>query len=428
MDREDIIDLINVKPKQYDKFFLNRNPFPAIGIPGVETPFTVDREEIIRKFADAVTKLRIDGKGSLTVLVGDYGSGKSHLLTVFKQNVMNQLLSRENGTLAIYIKSPGEELLDLYFGLIEDIGRPLLKKYSEEIIQEYIRNHRREYLATVKEIADKNYLGEHTDWTDYSIGDLLSKCRCYSLYEGIKKERFSNLKSNDLIMAFFNLAHPDYSWKAWRWFLGDPLEKIDRTQLHIDSSINSSEGAYDLISEIFNLLKTIGIESIVLLIDELENTVTIHPSKRIKYQEFLRRLIDDFANKVCIYFTIAIHQWGVLSNETTALKRRLTSNFSKLENFTMDYTRKMIEKYLFYARTDDFSAKEALARFTDCEPSLCPFTTESIEEIQKITIGRVSIIIQFCSHCLEYYYEHQNEFSSITPELVKKVRIKESYD
>lgn len=331
MDREDIIDLINVKPKQYDKFFLNRNPFPAIGIPGVETPFTVDREEIIRKFADAVTKLRIDGKGSLTVLVGDYGSGKSHLLTVFKQNVMNQLLSRENGTLAIYIKSPGEELLDLYFGLIEDIGRPLLKKYSEEIIQEYIRNHRREYLATVKEIADKNYLGEHTDWTDYSIGDLLSKCRCYSLYEGIKKERFSNLKSNDLIMAFFNLAHPDYSWKAWRWFLGDPLEKIDRTQLHIDSSINSSEGAYDLISEIFNLLKTIGIESIVLLIDELENTVTIHPSKRIKYQEFLRRLIDDFANKVCIYFTIAIHQWGVLSNETTALKRRLTSNFSSRE-------------------------------------------------------------------------------------------------
>ncbi len=118
MEKIGIIDLKKVKPRDYERFFLKRNPFPAVGVPSDALLITVDRVPIIKRFENVIAELLTDGTSIITVLVGDYGSGKSHLLKVFKQSVNSQLLSRENGTLAAYVKSPGEGFRDFFLEII----------------------------------------------------------------------------------------------------------------------------------------------------------------------------------------------------------------------------------------------------------------------------------------------------------------------
>ncbi len=413
MEKSDIIDLTNLKPRNYTPFFLKRNPFPAIGVPGDTILITVDREPVIKRFKNVIAELRNNETSIITVLVGDYGSGKSHLLKVFKQEVNKQLLSRENGTWAIYIKSPGEDFRDFFLGFIEDIGRSLLTKYSEEIIREFIEENKSK-IANI--IYDQKVKTSFTAG-NFNLSELLQKSQHLELFRWIKEERFQEIQSTDLVNAFLSLSHPDYTSKAWRWFLG---ERLGGKGEFVETSIEDDDTAYFTFRNLVDLLRVIGITSLVVLLDELEKITFIDARKRVKYQDQLRRMIDEFPKNMCMYFAIAPRQWESLTKESTALVRRLAGNWYILEEFKMDNTRELIEKYLYSVRVDQFSSKEAKAKFSDCEPSLCPFTTESIDAIQKASKGLVSSIILLSRKLLEYLSDHQ-EHNSITSKMVDMV-------
>lgn len=413
MEKSDIIDLRKVKPRDYTSFFLKRNPFPAIGVPGDTILITVDREPIIKRFENVIAELLGNEASIITVLVGDYGSGKSHLLKFFKQEVNRQLLSRESGTLAAYIKSPGEDFRDFFLGFIEDIGRSLLTKYSEEILREFIENNRQKIANIIIDPKVKaSFIAGNFD-----LSELLQKSKHLELFRWIKGELFQEVRSNDLVVAFLSLSHPDYSSKAWRWFLGGHLTKGEL----FETSIEDDDTAYSTFRNLVDLLRVTGITSLVVLVDELEKITFIDARKRVKYQDQLRRMIDEYPKNMCMYFAIAPRQWESLTKESTALVRRLAGNWYILDEFKMDNTRELIEKYLYSARVDQFSSKEAKAKFSDCEPSLCPFTTGSIDAIQKASKGLVSSIILLSRKLLEYLSDHQNEYKSITPEMVEIV-------
>jgi hypothetical protein len=138
MDEEIEIPLIGLERKSYTRLFLRKNPFPQLGIPGIETPFTVDREKVIKGFQNSIYELTENGRGSITVLAGEYGNGKTHMLKVFKVNIKNQLTGPQYGALPIYVRSPGEEFEDLFYEIIEDIGKSLLQDYSYRTIKDYI--------------------------------------------------------------------------------------------------------------------------------------------------------------------------------------------------------------------------------------------------------------------------------------------------
>ncbi len=260
---------------------------------------------------------------------------------------------------------------------------------------------------------------------NYNIGELLQNSRWLELFRWIKAEYFHEVRSMDVAFAFLTLSHPDYSSKAWRWFLGERLDKGEKEILNIETSIDDDEIAYSTFRSLVVLLQVVGIKSIVVVVDELEKITLIHPTKRARYQDQLRRMIDDYPTDMCMYFAIAPRQWELLTKEPTALVRRLAGNWYVLEEFKMDHTKELIEKYLYFARTDNFSSQKAKAKFSNCEPSLCPFTTESINAIQKVSKGLVSSIILLCRKLLEYLYDHQDKYQSITPELVELVKQEE---
>ena len=138
------------------------------------------------------------------------------------------------------------------------------------------------------------------------------------------------------------------------------------------------------------LLRLIGIKSLVLLIDEFEKLTFIHPTKRTRYQDKLRDLIDSNPKNLCLYFAIAPTQWKSLAQESTAFIRRLGGNWDELEGFKNEDTKTLIQTYLYFSRVDGISTNTIKSKYQECEVSLCPFTNESINKIQEITKGRVN--------------------------------------
>jgi len=423
VERSGIIALKRGKARNYEEFFLKRNPFPAIGVPSSDILITVDRNTEIERFRNVISELLDYGTAIITVLVGEYGSGKSHLLKVFKSSINAQFLSQDNGALAAYVKSPGEDFRNFFLAFIEDVGRSPLTQYSEEVVRGYLEKNKKEAESYIySEEARKTFRKG-----DYDIGKLLQSCTHIDLFKKIKAEHFPDVSAGDLVYAFLTLSHPDHSSKAWRWFLGEHLDKEEKASASIEMTIDDDEIAYAMFQSFVILLKAIGITSLVIAVDELEKITFIHASKRVTYQDFLRRMIDDHTKNLCFYFAIAPRQWTELTKEPTALVRRLAGNWYLLENFDRDYTKELIEKYLYSARLEGFSSRDAKSKFGDCEPSLCPFTNESVDAVQKLSGGLVSSIILICRKLLEYLYDNKDKYNSITLDFIEYVKTQERF-
>ena len=84
----------------------------------------------------------------------------------------------------------------------------------------------------------------------------------------------------------------------------------------------------------------------------------------------------------------------------------------------------LIEKYLSSARTDDFNSKEAEKKFPDCEPSLCPFNSKSIEILVSVTEGVVYKILQACKTSLELAHDEPEKYTSVNDVIMKKYKPK----
>jgi len=410
LERTGLIDLRGVKARDYSKFYLRRNPFPAIGIPEETLTITVDRERVVKRFQNVMRELLDTGKSIITVMVGEYGSGKTHLLKLFKKSVNTQLLSPE-GTLAVYIKTPGEDFSYFFYEFVDDIGLDLLTQLSIRFISKTMRSQH----ELMRHIFDvKMRAGFKSGQLE--LREILEKLRFLDLMNDLLSSKFTGI-SSDLTRVFLSLANPKMSSVAWKWLLGEKLNKNDKEIIGVDSSIDPKT-TYKLFRDLVKLLQIIGIQNLVILIDELEKITLLTKSKKDKYQDDIRRLIDDHPRNMCFYFAIAPRQWQDLTREPTALVRRLKGNWHLLEDFKEVDTRELIEKYLFSARIDQYPGKKIKDSYPSCDPSLFPFTDEAIVTINKEAKGVVSDILLISRITLEMLCDSE-EYEVITPELVK---------
>jgi len=412
-----IIDLSRLRVRDYPKCFLKRNPFPSAAIPEEVPIITVDREPIIRHFQDVIANLYQDGSSTVTVLVGDYGSGKSHLLRVFKHSINSQLLQLDEPVLAVYVKSPGRNMLDFFFTFLEDLGRPLLSDFSARVIKDYLQ---RTWAKSQRHIFDKE-IRKKFEQKEITVESLLKASTVNDLIAEIRRETFASVRSQDLVSAFLFLAHPDYSSTAWRWLLGEKLSSEERENILVDASISDAKEAYLMMQSMFELLRSMGIKSLVLLIDELEKIVFIPALQRSQYQDDLRHLIDDNPKGLGLFFAIAPAQWSMLSREPTALQRRLAGNIQLLDRFDEERIKDLVKEYIRISRTEEFPEKEVKKKFPQCEVELCPFTLDSIKLILEKTQGIVSNVILLCRKALDYFIDNMDKYEAITSELISAV-------
>jgi hypothetical protein len=410
--------------RDYTKFFLQHNPFPSLPIPQESPPITADRVAPIKKFKDSVAELTNTGVTVITVVVGEYGSGKSHLLRIFKRNVNSQLLSLDKGMLAIYVKTPGNDFTDLLFGFIDDVGKSLLTEYARVMLLRYMKANTDEVLAKIFEPSvQKRFLSG-----DFDIDEVLANSSFVDINSQVRSALFPDVKSDDLVMAFLTLPHPEYGPKAWKWLIGGELDRGEREVLRIGEGIRDPDTAFRLFGEFVKVLNVVGVKSFVILVDELEKITFLTKTSRTNYQDVLRQWIDAYPSNACFYFAIAPHQWDLLVKEPTALVRRLSGNWYVLQAFGEAETRELIEKYLGANRVEPYEIKEAKKNFPSCESELAPFTKESIPVVQSVSKGTVSTILLLCRRSLEHLYDNFEKYRAVTPELVKLVAKEEGFE
>jgi hypothetical protein len=416
MDKEGIIEL-KISVKDYSKYFLSQNPFPAVGVPEEYPKITVDRDAIKKRFQNVISEILSTDRTIITVMVGEYGSGKSHLLKVFRNSINAQLLSGEAPTLAVYVKSPGEEFSDFFFSMIDSMGKELLSAQCRQFLAKeiYSKVGYRDFIFDAK-VRDQYSKGKA------SLEDILVKSETNALFRRIHVECFKDIKNADVVFAFLNLARVKMSTKAWRWFLGQHLDRGDvgENGLDIEQQI-TSDNAYQMFLDFIKILHVTGIKYLAILIDELEKITLLSSAKRAKYQDQLRQMIDDNPKCMCLYFSISPREWDALTKETTALVRRLSANWHILEDFKTPDTRELIEAYVSSSRTDDYSAEKILKISPKFVPSLYPFTEEAVSAIVKASGGVVSAILVLARRCLETLPDRSKEFQVITAELVELV-------
>ena len=88
-------------PKDYSKAFLKQNPFPSTALPEENPRITADRKNAIEKFVHIINNVRHKGESTVAVFIGDYGSGKSHILRVFNTNVLEKLFISEKNVINV---------------------------------------------------------------------------------------------------------------------------------------------------------------------------------------------------------------------------------------------------------------------------------------------------------------------------------------
>ena len=96
--RIDLLDLLKglEVEKDYSKFGLTTNPFPKAGIAPLSVNFTSDaRINAIRRIAGSIAYTYKSNRWSGILVIGAYGSGKSHALKYMHYLILTQLNTLE---------------------------------------------------------------------------------------------------------------------------------------------------------------------------------------------------------------------------------------------------------------------------------------------------------------------------------------------
>lgn len=417
-DEQGFIDLSRLEKKDYAKALLVGNPFPSTAVPSELPLTTADRQAAIRRFLDVMSAMRSENSSSVTVLLGDYGTGKSHLLKLFKVSVNKKLLVVEKPSLAVYVKSPGRSMRDLFLYLMDDLGRELLTEMSSKWIFDFLsKSDPQKYLAPKQQYR----LRDPSD-----VPELLNNSKIIDLVDDARPT-LAEVRNSDLVRAFLILPHPDLGAVAWRWFVGSSISRNDKQVLSIDSTIDDQATAEQVLVSLLQLLHALGFSGVLMLVDELEAVTLLTRLPRGLYQDSLRHLIDNNPTGLAMIYAITPEGWKELTEVPSALERRLAGSVIDLAPFTRDEVQELMQRYLRNARNKDFdrTITNIEKRLTEVDRSIYPFTPGSVDAIFAASKGIPSKVVTLCRLCIENLVVSDRDM--ISPEFVQSVISQEGF-
>jgi hypothetical protein len=395
MQTSEPLDLASLTKIDYSRLHLVFNPFPAVGIPEEIPATTADRAEILARFKEVLRQGLFEKRSTVTVLTGEYGAGKSHLLKYFKYRINTQLLTSKDRALGVYVKSVGRGFRDLYLYFIDDVGRDFLTGFSEELIRSYLSKADED---GSRYLFDKSFAGKQP--LSKGIGSFLKNARHKDLFHDIAKS-FQTLRNKNVMNSFLTLAHPDYSSIAWRWLIGERLDSSEQELLGVDGNIDDAKAAQSSFQAIVSLLLASGIKSVALMLDEFENFTLIPRITRERYMDDIRHFIDDNPTGVALIIAATPFAYKDLSDPPSALTRRLAGNAFELKFFNQAEIEELITRYLQIGRRGKPVPSAALDGHPETSGDMYPFTKDAIKRIDERTKGLVSSVVNLCRESID---------------------------
>ncbi|MCD6515795.1 MAG: DUF2791 family P-loop domain-containing protein [Candidatus Odinarchaeota archaeon] len=393
------------KKRDYTTYFLKRNPFPRIGVPESNPRIFVDREQEFHEIIDAINTALNETSTNL-VLVGSYGSGKTHTLKYTKSIVEKRFSTEKiDKVLVAYIESPGESFVDIYRKFIYDIGyykfQELVWCFLGKVTLDLIREGKTDFFepknsTLIERELEKDYL---------NMRKLVDQGLVFLpiIIEYARKKLISLTKSVDFSYAFLQLTSDETSILAWKWISGEPLYSEQRRELKVASNIDKDEKALQAFIGLKNVLQLIHFKLIILLLDEFESIEILTNIKKQKLLNSIRHLIDLNPLGLCTIIACTPEAWQAIFKEYHAFSERIFKEIT-LKPLNREETKKLIEKYLALERTtsEDKIGNNLKTQFNrTIEVNLYPFTKDIVKDIFTASKGNIRKILHVCSLLLD---------------------------
>jgi hypothetical protein len=332
----------------YLLYFLSENPFPIVPIPEEHPKIFGVNQYALQRIIWQLNKVVTTGRPIHIVLVGPYGSGKTHLLRYLFMEINRHI----DGGLGAYVPHPGPDFISIYKRFVESIGYDRLQELSQ--------------------VADEK---------------KLKKTIIY----------------HDFVTALVNLTDRNKTLEAWRWLTANSLTLEERRLLRVATSIEHEEDALNAFSALLKFLRSVGFKLICMLIDEFEEINSLLTLQKRRLFNDLRHLIDLNIANFSLIIACTPHGWETIYEENAALLRRFSSNVVFLEPLNEQMAYDLISNYLKQYRINIKAFHKYMMKngYDDNSREIYPFTQEAIKELCALSRGNTGEVLKYCGITIE---------------------------
>ena len=397
------LDYTDLQPRNFSRFGLLNNPFPAVPVAADKVRIFVDRLREIKAVEYVTKDAFTTGKTQTLIIEGLYGNGKSCLLKYVRTKINTQLATNEDRKgIAVYVPTPGLFLKDLFAGILSDLGTNFLRSVAYRIIVNKIGSSR--LVNYIFDIEKSNFkqIANQVEKDPLLLSRTFSRkaFRVKDLYHDVESE-FS-VEFPEFLHATLSLADDETLMTAWRWLLGEFLSREERSDIGVVREIEDSDDVLKAFASLRQILKEAGFDVIYVLIDEFEKIAELRgasgAARKSMYFDDIRHLIDQNTKGVCLIACVTPTGTALIQRTGHPLSRRLLGNVEKLSLFGEDETYRLIEDYLRLGREEYESVTGKQLRSSG---GIEPFTKRSIKIITSLANGNVSEILRTCKKLLD---------------------------
>jgi energy-coupling factor transporter ATP-binding protein EcfA2 len=403
------------------------NPFPLGGnFPEGYLDYTYIKPFDLRKIQSFLIKTFVRQEFNGLLMLGEYGSGKTHLLSLINQLVNSDPQHRFRGrALSFLIKNPSISPDDILLSLLREVK---LTTIQDMIFLPIRRRLRSEYKDDVlKFINDFSAQAKGRSTADYQLQGILEGLEfnvpwAVTLFQQNYREFLELLTANKIILNMEKMRK--FSRKALQ-------ERLDSDESIVESLVNlvfskegdnvniweamlvggfsgrRGQGVEYYLEAFLKLFREMGVRHVYLLVDEVEDlrTQRISPKAATEYLATLRRMIQHNYK----HFSFALASTQDAWKELDALYPSIGDRFPERIVLSREpaQLKDIVLNYLEKARPADGEEYD----------SWFPFTEESLDKIIQIRGNVLRHVLTACRKVLDHMVDNSLP-APINPDLI----------
>lgn len=381
------------------------NPFPATAVAvlgaigdDVLTVRTSATEQASSFLADYLRRSKGVGSnkascGSTIAIVGEYGTGKTHLAL----GLLTTLLQDDTSeTHSYYLDAPADTFVALYRDrFVPRLRRRDIRQQIQDYLSELLSAHLRRNPMTAPA----------AEALDAGTVDPVGLMQSLGLIESdLMSDLRARLKAvterDDYATAFTLFLRPEFEDAVWEWLCGNPPD-MALQERGITTAIDSEPTTLEAIGVFAFLFGRRG-HRFVLLIDEMEKVLTLASGRIANEATILafKKLLEAVGRTRSLLVLIGLPDF--IESLPEDARQRLTAQISPSP------------------MTDDEIAQyvREVQRLRHGKAKLEPFTRDAVKYIEEITGGNARKVIRLCYHA---YQAVMASGTHITPATLREV-------
>lgn len=368
------------------------NPFSALAVakvtkfdesdwaePTIETSAVVEARTHMSAYLNVTLADDQQRDGEVIALVGDYGSGKSHLAAYLARQALRVL---QDAATVMYLDATVGSFVDLYGRFLRKLGREGLRSHVNEYYADVVADALRE-VGLDNEVMEWLRTGELGPQVVVDRLALMESALLRSVQHTLRRitdnEQFGT--------ALSLLLRPGFEDAVWRWLSGgEPDDVLIRRG--ITSPINTEGAALEAMG-VFAQLYSGRRARFVLVIDELEKMLPDADRPEADGAPTFEKLVDVFSSAGACLVLCSLPEAGQLIQPRT--HDRVTR--------TVEMVRLSIDEIQWFIE----EAQEQRTGRRD----LAPFTPESVRYLRDVANGNARKVIRLCHDCFRLADDQQ---------------------